>query len=337
MRVLLLQLDGKLPNIALMRLAAHHRERGDTVEFRRIRQYVHRGLFQKRADRVYASAIFTRSLGRLELVRQEWPDVIAGGTAFDKIDDAGRYVADTRTIESECGVHTTFQDYSLYPQFQQSIGFTQRGCRLNCWFCGVHQKEGNVRFEQTIHQLWRGAPYPRELHLLDNDFFGQNSWKDRIQEIREGQFKVSFTQGINARFLTDDAAVAIASIPYYDDGFRFRRLYTAWDSLGDEEKLFDGLKLLVHYGVARSHLMVYMLIGGRGDTHETRDYRRRRLREFGALPYPMPYLRSPELVGFQRWVLTHADKALSWDEWQRSHYQIRPQRGSPMFDETTTS
>jgi len=334
MRVLLLQLDGKLPNIALMRISAHHQERGDAVDFG---HYLHRNLFHKDHDRVYISAIFMRSMPLVRYALQQWPQAIAGGTCFDRIDDAGRYVAATRTIESVCGITTTRQDYALYPSFSRSIGFTQRGCRLNCWFCGVHQKEGSVRFEQTIPQLWRGEPYPRELHLLDNDFFGQESWKDRIREIREGQFKVSFTQGINARFLTDDAAVAIASIPYYDDGFRFRRLYTAWDSLGDEQRLFDGLNLLVAAGVARSHIMVYMLIGGRGDTHDTRDYRRRRLREFGALPYPMPYQRTPELVGFQRWVLTHADKQLSWDDWQRSHYQIRPQRGSPMFDQTITT
>lgn len=34
MNVLLLQLDGKIPNIALMRLAAHHRALGDVVVLR---------------------------------------------------------------------------------------------------------------------------------------------------------------------------------------------------------------------------------------------------------------------------------------------------------------
>lgn len=34
MNVLLLQLDGKLPNLALMRIAAHHRAQGDAVELR---------------------------------------------------------------------------------------------------------------------------------------------------------------------------------------------------------------------------------------------------------------------------------------------------------------
>lgn len=35
MRVLLFQIDGKSPNIALMRISAHHKERGDEVFFRR--------------------------------------------------------------------------------------------------------------------------------------------------------------------------------------------------------------------------------------------------------------------------------------------------------------
>lgn len=62
MRVLLLQLDGKLPNIALMRIAAHHREFGDTIEFRQTPNLraIEPELWEK-PDRVYASLIFTRS------------------------------------------------------------------------------------------------------------------------------------------------------------------------------------------------------------------------------------------------------------------------------------
>jgi hypothetical protein len=58
-RVLLLQLDGKLPNIALMRIAAHHRDLGDDVELRRAGNAasLERGLWD-RFDRVYASLIF---------------------------------------------------------------------------------------------------------------------------------------------------------------------------------------------------------------------------------------------------------------------------------------
>lgn len=34
MKVILFQLDGKIPNIALMRIAAHHRALGDEIDLR---------------------------------------------------------------------------------------------------------------------------------------------------------------------------------------------------------------------------------------------------------------------------------------------------------------
>jgi len=71
--------------------------------------------------------------------------------------------------------------------------------------------------------------------------------------------------------------------------------------------------------------MVYLLCGyWPGETHQDRDYRRRRLREFGARPYPMPFVRTPELVGFQRWVVGAYDKRVPWADWQRAGY--RPER-----------
>ena len=70
--------------------------------------------------------------------------------------------------------------------------------------------------------------------------------------------------------------------------------------------------------------MVYMLIGyWSGESHDDRDYRRRRLREFGALPYPMPFERTPELVGFQRWVIGGYDKGIGWTEWSAARWQPR--------------
>ena len=32
-------------------------------------------------------------------------------------------------------------DYSIYPGFNASIGFTQRGCRLKCGFCVVQKRQ----------------------------------------------------------------------------------------------------------------------------------------------------------------------------------------------------
>ena len=126
----------------------------------------------------------------------------------------------------------------------------------------------------------------------------------RIAEIRDGRFAVSFTQGINARCLTDEAAEAIASVDYRNDSMDTRRIYTAWDNRGDEERLFAGLNRLVKYGVKPDHIMVYMLVGyWPAETQEDRDYRRRRLREFGRDPTPCrtrtPRRRLSEVGGWR--------------------------------------
>ena len=265
---------------------------------------------------VCASAIFTRSAHlayRVKDVYSPRATVMIGGTGVDL----------TTTLE-KFGIVELDQDYSIYPLFRQSIGFTQRGCRLNCSFCVVGPKEGKVRAERTIWEIWRGDPWPRELLLLDNDFFGQVDWRKRVAEIRDGGFKVSFNQGINARCLTDEAAEAIASVDYRDDSMRVKRIYTAWDSREDEDRLFAGLNRLVRYGVKPDHIMVYMLIGfWPGETSSDREYRRKRLREFGARPYPMPFVRTPELTGFQRWVIGAYDKRIPWTDWESAKYEPR--------------
>lgn len=315
----LLQIDGKVPNIALMRLAAHHRTLGDKVVFHHADSLasVHPSNFSP-TDRIYASAIFTRSMPVVKALRAGRPDAIVGGTGVDIPPLVISNLADV-------GVSSLVQDYSIYPKFRSSIGFTQRGCRLRCPFCVVPMKEGKVRAEQSIREIYRGNPHPRELILLDNDFFGQSGWRDVIHEIREGKFKVSFNQGINARCITDEAAEAIASINYRDDSMKDKRIYTAWDSKSDEWKLFAGLNRLVKYGVKPDHIMVYMLIGyWIGETYEDREYRRKRLRDFGARPFPMAYRKTPELLGFQRWVIRRCDLKCTWTEFIEAGY--RPEK-----------
>jgi len=312
MRVLLLQLDGKLPNLALMRIAAHHRARGDEVEFRHAANIsaLERKLWEF-PEQIYASLIFEKTRPLAEHLQFLYPSAIIGGTGWD-----------VRLKLEDVGITTTEVDYSIYPHFKHSIGFTQRGCRLRCSFCVVPNKEGAIKEVSTVADIWRGEPYPRNLLLLDNDFFGQPHWQARIEEIRAGNFKACFSQGINARMLNDETAAAIASIQYYDDQFKTRRIYTAWDNQKDEQRLFNGLNALVEHGVKPDHIMVFMLIGyWRGETAADRDYRRARLRAFGCRPYPMPYVRTPELVGFQRWVVGAYDKRISWERWQSAKYQ----------------
>ena len=159
--VLLLQLDGKLPSISLMRLAHHYQSQGASVQLRRI------GNAQSLAPEfddpawahVYGSLIFERTRPLAQYAQQVYPGIVLGGTGWDE----------STTLEG-IGITTLTQDYSNYPRYRQSLGFTQRGCRLRCSFCKVPVSEGAIREEQTVADIWRGDPWPRELLLLDNDF-----------------------------------------------------------------------------------------------------------------------------------------------------------------------
>ena len=114
----------------------------------------------------------------------------------------------------------------------------------------------------TIRSIWRPNT-ERCILLLDNDFFGQpkEQWQARIDELQEGRFKVNFNQGVNVRLVNDEAAQALASVRYYDGRFTKRRLYTAWDNLGQEKIFFQGVDRLEAAGIPPRHLMVYMLVG----------------------------------------------------------------------------
>jgi hypothetical protein len=333
MRRLLLQLDGTGPNLALMRLAAHFRSLGDDVELRRTYKASD---VEKRLgddfDGVFASAIFERTKPVIQRLLRIYPDAVIGGTGWD-----------LQTTLETIGVPTRGPvDYSDYPQHSESIGFTQRGCRLACKFCVVAVKEGRPIEWDSCGTIWRGDPWPRWLLLLDNDFFGVRSWRTRIGEMQAGKFRVCFNQGINARMLTDEAASAIASVDYRSRNFKDKRIYTAWDNMQDEDKLFRGMESLVKYGVSPDHIMVYVLIGYDHATETAKPaltsedfFRQRRLREFGCRPYPMPFVRTPETVGFQRWVVGAYDKRIPWVDWATANQDPRKLGGSedyPLFE-----
>jgi hypothetical protein len=319
MHVRITHIDGKLPNLALMAIAHIHRRRGDEIYFSRD---VERGLFEPNYGHVYGSCLFLFSLRRLTRFRLSFPDAIIGGTGVGS--STATQIGTNQlslTVENTVGEPDGL-DYSIYPDFAASIGFTQRGCRLSCKFCVVPTKEGKNRAVKSIAEIWRGPGYARKLHLLDNDFFGQprEQWRARIQEIRDGGFRVCLNQGINVRLLDDEAAEALGSIEYRDDQFQRRTLYTAWDNFRDEEIFFAGIDRLERAGIPAHHVMAYMLIGF--DSTETWDriwHRFQRMVEREIRPYPMVYDRSrSDLLCFQRWVITGLYRIVPWNEYRRS-------------------
>lgn len=323
MKVRLTQLDGKLPNLALMRLGAWHRARGDEVFWER---GISRQLDEPAYDVVYGSAIFATSAKAVALFRQQFPEAVVGGSGGDA----------SLRVEDVVPSQFTALDYSGYPDFTASIGYAMRGCRFKCGFCVVPKQEGRPRAAATVDQIWRGPGYPKHLHLLDNDFFGNPEWRAVVAAINAGGFKVCINQGINVRLLDDEAAEAIASMRVMDDQFKTRRIYTAWDNIGDEAVFFRGVDLLEARGVNPDNLMVYMLVGY--DPRETWDriwHRYNRMMERRVRPYPMVHdryrMEKPDLYRklkrFQGWIITGAHKLGPLEEFRADHRAPLPEGG----------
>jgi len=294
MKIRLTQIDGKLPNLALMKLSHFYRSQGHNVYFE---HSVTRGVFEPDYDLVFGSAIFSTSGKKLQLFLAHFPEAKIGGTGSGK----------KWTVEDFTGDYPDLYDYSIYPEFRHSIGFSQRGCRLRCKFCVVPEKEGKNRSINGIGAIWRGEGYPKNLLLLDNDFFGQPEWREKSEEIISGGFKICFSQGINIRLFDQEAAGVLARMNYYDDQFNARRIYTAWDNLRDAEIFFRGIGYLTDAGVKPDQIMVYFLCNywQKGLTNDVWE-RFERMREIGLRPYPMVYdiqNSDAEIKAFQTWVI----------------------------------
>ena len=92
-----------------MKLAYHHRQRGDEIYFTK---HVERGLWEPDYQRVYGSAIFSHSAERVAAFKQHFPEAIVGGTYN---------VLDNTTVEAALGIdESEVYDYSIYPKFDGS-------------------------------------------------------------------------------------------------------------------------------------------------------------------------------------------------------------------------
>lgn len=86
-----LQLDGKLPNLALMAASAHHRALGHEVEFAFVGTE-DAASKEPDAEFTYASLIFEKTRPVAEALKTRLPRALIGGTGWDvatKLEDYG--------------------------------------------------------------------------------------------------------------------------------------------------------------------------------------------------------------------------------------------------------
>lgn len=307
MTVRLTQIDGSFPNIALMKLSHWHKSKGHNVYFER---GITKGLFEPEYDVVYGSSIFSTSEKKIKQFKLNFPNSIVGGTGTN----------DNTTVEKVLNLSDyEYHDYEIYPNFDASIGFSQRGCRLKCKFCVVPKKEGKNVNNNTIYNIWKQNPRNKgkKIHLLDNDFFGQPNWEEKANEIIDGGYRVCFNQGINIRLIDDKGASYLSRMKFRDDSFKTKRIYTAWDNKRDEAIFLKGINCILNSGIKPNEVMVYFLCNywEKGLTQDVWD-RFNTMAEIGLLPYPMIFEKwnaTRELKAFQEWVIRGGYRVTPFD------------------------
>jgi len=290
----IVQVDGKLPNLALMQITGYHESLGDTVE------WYSGGLFNDQYDKVYASKIF--SFSELPPLPE---NVILGGTGID--------FKNNLPIE----IQNQPPSYSLYPECNYHLGFSMKGCRFNCKFCCVPSKEGRPKNNSAIDSILLNPNGGNRLMLLDNDFFGGPNWKENLLRIIELKLRVCFVQGLNIRIITPEQADLLRQCNFQNSKFHEKYLTFAWDRYNDGKLIMKGIKICNDAGIKSSQMQFFILIGY--DSTPEQDYSRvMTLRDLGAMPFVMPYKKDdPYQKAFARWVNKRAVfKSCSWEEYK---------------------
>ena len=272
LKVGLIDVDGhNFPNLALMKISAYHKKRGDQVEwFFGFNEY----------DKVYMSKVFTFTEDFNQVINAK--EIIKGGTG---------YGLDNKLPEE---IEHMYPDYELYKIKDTAYGFLTRGCPRGCKFCIVAEKEGQCsRKVADLNQFWKGQ---KEIKLLDPNILACNDWRELLQQLIESKAYVDFTQGLDIRLMTKEKAEIINLI-------KIKMIHFAWDNY--EFKTYEKLKEMRPYlKFNMRKLRVYVLTNF-NTTIEQDLERIYKLKELDYDPYVMIYekWKAPkEIKRLQRWV-----------------------------------
>lgn len=289
MKIGLVDVDGhNFPNLALMRISAYHKARGDKVEWWKGDMFHY--------DKVYMSKIFSDAYSKPIADPINADEVIKGGTgwAIHLVD--GKEVFDkSKDTNLPDEIEKMFPDYSLYPEYSFAVSMTSRGCPRGCAFCHVAAKEGRGSIKVAdVKDFWNGQS---EIKVLDPNITACREKRDLMRQYRETGAWIDFTQGIDIR-LVNDADIEDLN------GMKLKMVHFAWDNPKDDlETAFRNFSEAFRIKDHRRKT-VYVLTNF-NSTMEENLYRIYTLRDLGYEPYVMIYNKPKapkEIIDLQRWV-----------------------------------
>lgn len=292
MRVGLIDVDRtSWRNLHLMRRSTFHKAQGDEILF------PYDGAAA--VDKVVISTVFTRNLPLvfkwLEVLNvkvterdpifasmelPEWAEI--GGTGWNI------------HAKAPAEIEAMRPDYSLYDVLHGPAdygqGFTSRGCPRGCHFCVVPEMSGStVVGMNTLADLRNGES--KRIKLMDDNFWANsptNPWRDRMKEAIDGGYDVSFTQGLDIRFVDEERAHLLHRVRFWNEGFTSKQVTFAFDSPKIEKQYRRGFDLLMKAGLKPYQIASFVLMGFES-TPEEDMHRLAVLRELKADPFAMVY------------------------------------------------
>lgn len=259
MNVLLVAPDSKLPNLALMKLSAWHKARGDTV-----------GWHIGDPDRIYVSVLFTKNRYVPAGVRALYPgvEVIAGGPGYDP---AARLPP---------AVEIMPPDHSLYPDTEYSVGRVTSGCPRKCPFCMVRKLEPDgIRFIQRPIDIWKPGTI---LRLLDDNILASPAAFEQVYWFCLANHCTIRFEYLDARLITETIALQLHALHHENNC-----VYISWDQREDEREIQRGIGHLRHAGfTGQDAIRCLAHLKDEADIPGAM-YRWEKLRQWGVYPFLM--------------------------------------------------
>ncbi|MBS5626974.1 MAG: radical SAM protein [Porphyromonadaceae bacterium] len=179
-------------NLALMKISAYHKARGDKVEwYNPFNHY----------DKLYMAKVFSFSEDYHQWIVNA-DSIEKGGTGYDVC----------KVLPRE--IDRLQPDYSIYPSIDNrtAYGFLTRGCPNKCKWCIVPRKEGSITAYMDIDEIAINGR--NNIILMDNNILASDYGLQQLEKIVRLGLRVDFNQGLDARLVTDDIAKLLAKVKW---------------------------------------------------------------------------------------------------------------------------
>lgn len=268
MKIGLIDVDSKIPNLVLMKLSAFYKQKGYEVEF-------FKPLLKSQYDCIIASKIFDFSKNKY--IPKE---TIKGGSGYNL------------SIKLEEEIEHIYPDYSLY-NCDYAIGYITRGCNNNCSFCIVPKKEGKLHYHAPLQEFWKDQ---KKLMLLDNSLTDYKNAEFELTQIKDLNLRLNLSQGFNVRTITFKIAKILSEIKLW----KSKQWHIAWDNIHEEKKVLNGIKILNQAGIKSWRIMCYVLVGF--NSSQKQDLHRiNTLEKLGVDPFVMTYVKNKYTRTLSKW------------------------------------